>query len=200
MSLPSVSLRMRNKGLVVTNNLSPSSCQFGLYVPFIAGRKQNKTIQKYCLNSVKDFSPISLESSSTQSSSPLVTHHRSQLTGTVRTTYPQTILFSNVCLLSVPLNHCARHKTQPGNPDNIYTMYYTCTHQDTESTPFLLDLLLGIVSSSSYFPSLSPSHHFLGINSLYVQRLKGYRLTNAGDFLKEQFAHFCQNLALARYS
>lgn len=77
--LHSVSLQMRNKGLIIPNDLPPSFCQFGLYVLFIAREKQNKTIQKYSPYSVKDFffPSSNPDSSSTNSSSTPVTSEKS---------------------------------------------------------------------------------------------------------------------------
>lgn len=37
-----------------------------------------------------------------------------------------------------PPTQWAYYKTQPENPDDIYKMYYACTHQNTKSIPFHL--------------------------------------------------------------
>lgn len=42
-TITSVSLRMRNKGLIIINNLFPSFCQFVLYVLFIARKTKQQT-------------------------------------------------------------------------------------------------------------------------------------------------------------
>lgn len=152
--LHSVSLQMRNKGLIIPNDLPPSFCQFGLYVLFIAREKQNKTIQKYSPYSVKDFFFPLIKSRFLFHKLKLNT---SDIRGVSLWTLCSllilnTFYFPMIYLPSIPSNHCACNKTQPG----IYRMFYTCTHQNTESIPFSLDLPLSILSSNSYFPSLSP--------------------------------------------
>ena len=61
------------------------------------------------------------------------------------------------------------------NPDYACRMYYTWKHQHTKSVPFSLCPPLSILSSNSFFPRLSPLHHFFGINTHYIPCLKGYR-------------------------
>ena len=61
-----------------------------------------------------------------------------------------------------------------GNPDCACRMFYTWKPQNTKSVPFSLCPPLSILSSDSYFPSLSPFHHFFGINTHYIHCLKGY--------------------------
>jgi len=80
MLLHSVSLRMRNKGLIITDDLLPLSASLA-YISFLLPGEEKTKQYRNTLYSVKDFSPINPDSSSTNSSSTPVTHHRSQFYG-----------------------------------------------------------------------------------------------------------------------
>lgn len=75
------------------------------------------------------------------------------------------------CLLFVFPRCTSYYKTPPGTTRG---MDYTCTHQNAKSVPFSLCPPFSILSGNSYFPSLTPFHHFFGINTFYIQCLKGY--------------------------
>ena len=167
----SVSLWMRSKGLITINYLCPSFCQFVLYVLFIARRKENKTKNSHRLH----FPPPLI----IQSPLPPTLLQRQWCTvGICLWSLCSSLIFKTsfskgrFCLFVLLFPDVLLITTE--NPDYACRMYYTWKHQHTKSVPFSLCPPLSILSSNSYFPSLSPFHHFFGINTHYIPCLKGY--------------------------
>lgn len=150
-----VSLRMRNKGLIITDDLSLSFCQFGLYVLFCARRKQNNP------------EILSVFSEGFLSHQPRLLFHKLKLS----TSDASPASIDGHCAHWLSLKHSIiQWSVCPSSPQTtvlmtthsqgILTVFIECSLRAHIKTLNQFHSHLHLLSSNSYFPSLSPFYHF----------------------------------------